>query len=178
VTGGAGTLAIREALPADLPGVEQIYAAAFPQDDLRPLVRELSSLGPRALALVAVAGSALVGHAVFTTCGLAGQQDRIALLGPVAVAPERQGQGIGSTLIRTGLDRLRKGGTRQVHVLGDPAYYRRFGFARDDGVEPPYALPAEWRAAWQLLSLRDDVVALRGTLAVPPPWQRPDLWAP
>ena len=49
-------------------------------------------------------------------------------LAPVAVHPSFQKQGIGSALIREGLDRAKKDRWRCVFVLGDPAYYGRFGF--------------------------------------------------
>ena len=67
---------------------------------------------------------------------------------------------------------------RYVCVLGDPAYYGRFGFEPDDRVAPPYPLPQEWRSAWQSLSLCGNDRPARGTLSVPPPWRQPALWAP
>ena len=64
-------------------------------------------------------------------------------LAPVAVKPERQRSGIGSELIRRGLDRARKAGWQGVFVVGDPGYYRRFGFdpALASGFRSGYAGP-------------------------------------
>ena len=76
------------------------------------------------------------------------------------------------------MQRLEKNGPRHVYVLGDPAYYGRFGFRAESDVAPPYPLPAEWRGAWQSLTLGRDTPTLQGSLRVPPPWRRPELWAP
>lgn len=64
-------------------------------------------------------------------------------LAPLAVAPERQRQGIGAALVAAALAAAAGGGWRAVFVLGDPAYYRRFGFdaALAAGFDSPYAGP-------------------------------------
>lgn len=173
-----GKIEIRESLPGDVAWIERLYPEAFPDEDLLPLVRELLREEAIVLSLVGIADEAPAGHVIFTTCGLAGGSDKVALLGPLAVAPDRQGQGLGSAMVRAGLRRLEKAGTQRVYVLGDPAYYGRFGFAPDDGVAPPYPLPEEWRGAWQSLGLRGDEPPLQGKLSVPRPWRRQDLWAP
>ena len=168
---------IRESQPSDLAALEELYPAAFPEEDLLPLVRQLLDEVESVVSLVATADQTLTGHAVFTTCGIVGRVDRVALLGPLAVAPQWQRQGIGSTLVRTGLQRLEDAGTQQVYVLGDPAYYSRFGFETDDGVDPPYPLPDEWRGAWQSLNLAINNAPIRGQLSVPQPWRQQALWS-
>ncbi len=168
----------RESLPNDAASIERLYREAFPDEDLLPLVRELQREGPNVVSLVAIADKALVGHVIFTTCGIVGGAEKVALLGPLAIAPARQRQGIGSAIVRVGLQRLENADTSQVYVLGDPAYYRRFGFEPDDRVTPPYHLPEEWRDAWQSLNLRSDKPPLLGKLTVPQPWRKPALWAP
>ncbi len=169
---------IRESLPNDITTIEKLYPEAFPDEDLFPLVRELQSDGSNALSLVATADNALVGHVVFTPCSIAGNTNMVALLGPLAVAPAWQRQGIGKAIVREGLQRLENAGTYHVYVLGDPAYYRRFGFEPEDRVRPPYALPEAWRGAWQLLCLGGSKPPLRGKLSVPRPWRQRALWAP
>ena len=169
---------IRESLPNDVTSIEELYPNAFPDEDLLPLVRELLKEESLVLSFVGTSDRALVGHVMFTTCGIAGSTCKVALLGPLAVAPGRQRQGIGSALLRAGLRRLENAGTTQVYVLGDPAYYGRFGFESDHGVSPPYPLPKEWQGAWQSLGLRDNGPPLHGKLSVPQSWRRPDLWAP
>lgn len=167
---------IRQSQPQDREAIEAIYPAAFPEEDLLPLIGKL--LGADVLSLVAMSGSTLSGHAIFSSCGLEGQTVNLALLGPLAVAPDRQRQGIGGALIRTGLQQLQGSGNALVCVLGDPEYYRRFGFAREADVAPPYPLPKEWDGAWQSLRLKDNAAPLKGVLTVPAPWQDPALWGP
>lgn len=169
---------LRESLPADLAALEKLYPAAFPAEDLLPLVRDLSAGRRDVLSLVALHDQAVVGHIAFTFCHLAGRSEKIALLAPLAVAPAWQKRGIGSALVRAGLQRLGALDVAVVLVLGDPAYYSRFGFRPDHGVLPPYPLPAEWHTAWQALDLRDRGADLQGELVVPEPWRRPALWAP
>jgi putative acetyltransferase len=79
--------------------------------------------------------------------------------------------------VRAGLERMRGAGVARALVLGDPAYYGRFGFAPDRAIAPPYELPAAWQDAWQSLALDDDAPPLAGTLTVPPPWRHPALWS-
>ena len=68
---------------------------------------------------------------------------RALALGPVAARPERQRCGVGSLLIRDDLSRCEVGGWAAVFVLGNPAYYGRFGFRADraSGFESPYVGP-------------------------------------
>lgn len=173
-----GKIETRKSLPSDAASIEMLYRDAFPDEDLLPLVKELQREGQGVVSLVGIADKALVGHVVFTTCGVNGRTDRVALLGPLAVASAWQRQGIGSTIVRAGLQELENAGTSQVYVLGDPAYYRRFGFEPQDQVAPPYPLPEEWRGAWQSLRLCNDKPPLYGTLSVPQAWRKPALWAP
>ncbi len=168
---------IRDSRASDLAAIERLYPEAFPDEDLLPLVRELLQAGPGVLSLVAVADGVLAGHVAFTSCTVAGRADTVALLGPLAVAPDRQRQGIGGALVRAGLERLEAAGTARVYVLGDPTYYSRFGFTPDGLVAPPYLLPEEWRGAWQSLSLGDGQQPA-GALVVPPLWRQPTLWGP
>lgn len=168
---------IRESEAADRAAIEGLYPDAFPDEDLLPLIRGLLS-DPATLSLVAVAEGSLVGHVVFTSCGLDGASGGAALLGPLAVAPAWQRRGVGSALVRGGLERLARLGTTLVCVLGDPAYYGRFGFRREARVEPPYRLPEAWRDAWQSLALGGAAAPGAGRLVVPRPWRRRALWAP
>lgn len=84
------------------------------------------------------------------------------LLGPVAVHPIRQGEGLGGVLIRDGLDAARASGWARVLLVGDAPYYGRYGFERLDGVHmPPPTNPervlgqALVKAAWD--GVRGDV---------------------
>lgn len=172
------SIEIRETVPGDLALIEAVYRDAFPDEDLLPLVRALLQEAQVALSLAGLIGSTLVGHVIFTRCGIAGSSDKVALLGPLAVDPARQRQGIGSAIVRAGLQRLEDAGVSHVYVLGDPAYYGRLGFVPETVVAAPYPLPAEWSGAWQSISLRGAEPPCRGKLSVPKPWLEPALWAP
>jgi putative acetyltransferase len=169
---------IRGSVPADSRSIEALYPLAFPDEDLLQLVRILLLKPAITISLVAVEDSRISGNIIFTRCALNGGRDRAALLAPLAVAPDRQKQGIGSALVHAGLERLKGLGIQAVYVLGDPAYYGRFGFSPERSVKTPYPIPAKWADAWQ--SQRFGVAAepLSGTLHLPDFWLDPALWAP
>lgn len=169
---------IRESGPRDLDGIERLYPDAFPDEELRPLVGALLQDVPEVVTLVATDDGALVGHVVFTPGRVADGTFPVALLGPLAVATAYQKRGIGTALVRAGLDRLRSVGFDQVFVLGDPAYYSRLGFVTERSVAPPFSLPDEWGDAWQSIALRHAPSNLSGKLVVPGAWNEPALWAP
>jgi len=102
------------------------------------LVEALRKAGKVVLSLVAEVDGRVVGHALFTHVSLGGPYPASTALGlgPLAVLPGFQGQGVGSALVRAGLDACREAGFTSVFLLGAPAYYSRFGFlpARDFGV--------------------------------------------
>lgn len=126
--------------------VHAIQEAAFARADEADLVDALCCEGVVLVSLVAELlkqGKTLaVGHILFTRMGIesvSGVVPAVALA-PVAVLPEHQGQGIGSRLIRYGLETLARQGERIVLVLGHPEYYQRFGFspAKARHLESPF----------------------------------------
>jgi len=165
-------LVIRAARSLDRVGIERVYAAAFEGEELRPLLRRLLSPSAPTLSLVATARGRVAGHVGFTLCRVTGRRTPAWLLGPLAVTPALQRRGIGGGLIRAGLQRL-PGGV--LLVLGDPAYYSRFGFGREDAIRPPYPLPADWAEAWRAIRL--DGATGGGRLIVPAPWRSSALWS-
>ena len=76
---------IRESQETELGAIESLYAKAFPDEDLLPLVRDLLQNSVIVTSMVAVADSQIVGHLIFTRCGLVGDNVEIALLGPLGV---------------------------------------------------------------------------------------------
>jgi putative acetyltransferase len=112
------------------------------------------------LSLVAIVDGRIAGHILFTPVRIDGVTPRGAAVGlaPLAVLPEQQRRGIGSTLVRAGLDACRSLGCVIVVVLGHPEYYPRFGFvpASTAGLACEFPVPAE---AFMVLELK------RGALA-------------
>jgi putative acetyltransferase len=100
-----------------------------------------------------------------------------ALLAPLAVDPIHQKQGVGSALIQAGLRRLREEAFSMVCVLGDPAYYGRFGFKTESSIGTPYPIPPEWSDAWQSQRLVDAAGNVGGKLSLPRYWLDPALWS-
>lgn len=171
-------LEIRESAASDLGLIETLYPLAFPDENLLPLVKDLMREEAAVLSLLGERGSSLAGHAIFTYCGLTGSRDKAALLGPVAVAPDCQRQGVGSALISAGLQRLEDEGLAFVFVLGDPAYYQRLCFQPNAPVGAPYPLPDAWLGAWQWITFGQSKPPPDATLSVPKPWREPALWGP
>jgi putative acetyltransferase len=171
-------LEIRESRRDDSAAIESLYLEAFPDENLLPLVRDLLSDMVVAISLVGTIDTRIAGNAIFTKCGVVENTVNAALLGPLAVAPAWQRQGIGSAIVRAGLRRLKDEKINRVFVLGDPAYYGRLGFLPESLVEPPFPLPAEWDGAWQSQNLGETASARAGKLLVPPQWLQPALWAP
>ncbi len=171
---------IRDSEPGDWASIEALYPAAFPDEDLLPVLRDLFQETPPVLSLVAIIESSVVGHVIFTPGHVAGnnENEKVALLAPLAVTPARQRTGIGSALVHDGFQRLRNAGVAHAYVLGDPAYYSRFGFEPETHVMPPYPLPTEWREAWQSTSLLDAERPSKGKLCLPQSWLQPALWTP
>ena len=123
------------------------------------------------LSIVAVEerSGLLVGHVVTSRAmlhGEAGLVRPILGLGPISVAPERQGQGIGGTLIRATIARASASAWPVIVLLGHADYYPRFGFepARDLGIEPPRPWSDEH---WMALRLPAWTPDLRGTMRYP-----------
>ncbi|MEM9783063.1 MAG: N-acetyltransferase [Pseudomonadota bacterium] len=171
--------AIREMIATDLEALDTLYPRAFPQEDLLALVRALSETAG-VFALVATLERTVVGH-VAVTPATADALRGIWLLGPLCVAPEVQRQGIGSSLVAAGIERIGRAGAARVVVLGDPAYYARFGFTAERRIMPPYRLPAAWTDAWQSLQIGAGHAgpgAEDARLMLPAPWLDPALWSP
>lgn len=173
-----GRYQIRDSADRDVEAIGALYRAALPGEDLSGLLSELLANRDDVLSLVAVSGDDLIGHVAFARCHIDGGEAKLALLGPLAVQPARQQQGIGSALVRDGLRRLRDDGVSRVLVLGDPGYYGRHGFSTETDIQPPFPLVPEYLAGWQSLALAEDAGPCRGQLMVPAPWIRPALWGP
>lgn len=118
---------IRHETADDIPAIRALHLAAFGEDTGR-LADELRHAGDAVISLVAEQDGHIVGHVLFSRIGA---PMRALTLAPVGVRPDMQKCGIGSALIKKGLEEARKDGWDAVFVLGAPAYYMRFGFHAD-----------------------------------------------
>lgn len=145
-------LAILEAGGADRATIRAIEEAAFGQRDEADLVEALVANGDDALELVAALDGVLVGHLLFSTLLVETPHRGFSAvaLAPLAVHPQHQGKGVGKALIEEAHRRLRAAGEGLSVVLGDPAYYGRFGYTheRAAGFESDYQGAALQALAW------------------------------
>lgn len=134
---GSERLRIESERPGDAREIGQITTAAFApmpfsDGDEARVIDALREAGALSVSLVATtAEGELVGHIALSPVRIDGQPSDWYGLGPVSVAPRMQRQGVGSTLILNGLDRLRDLMAAGCVLLGSPDYYRRFGFMSD-----------------------------------------------
>jgi putative acetyltransferase len=119
---------VRAERPGDAPSIRDIHEASFPTAAEAILVDLLREMGHLPVSLVATVEDSVVGHVAFSpvhaSFGAAGLG-----LAPVAVSPEWRRQGIASALVSAGLRACAAQGCSWVVVLGDPAFYARFGFS-------------------------------------------------
>jgi len=144
---------VRIECEGDQDGIRAVNVAAFGTSAEAALVDALREQARPVVSLVAEEASGIVGHIMFSPVSLAGHPDRrIMGLAPMAIAPAHQRQGIGSALVRAGLERCRYFGFGAVIVLGHPSYYPRFGFqpAARFGISCEYSAPED---AFMLIEL-------------------------
>lgn len=120
-------LLIRPEADSDQEDITELLLAAFPTSFEARLVEHLRKDGDAVFSLVAVEASDVIGHALFSR--LRAPEGALSLA-PVAVAAHRRRRGIAAAMIKAGIGRARAEDWSAVVVLGDPSYYRRFGFSR------------------------------------------------
>ena len=132
---------VRPATPGDTAAIRTVHLAAFPTSLEANLVEQLEADCDAAISLVAEDESEIVGHILFSRMQAEGDSQELSALGlaPVAVLPDRHGQGVGSALIEAGLAVATADGAEMVFLVGEPAYYRRFGF--DAAIAKPFVSP-------------------------------------
>ena len=153
---------IRSEKEADHQAVHEINRRAFDRDSEADLVNTARAVADPVVSRVAVSEEGgLVGHILFTPVTIEGAEQAPLLmgLGPVAVLPERQGEGIGAQLVKDGLGQCHSLGVKAVFVLGHPEYYSRFGF-RSAPKNGFHYRTAEFDPAFMVLELEPN--ALKG----------------
>jgi len=133
---------IREEHPCDITAIRDVNKRAFGQDQEGNIVDALRSNGDAWLSLVATLNGRVVGHIMYSPLSVGGDMEGVAL-GPMAVLPEYQRQGIGSKLVEAGNRKLKDTGCPFVIVLGHANYYPRFGFrpASSHGIKCEWEVP-------------------------------------
>ena len=172
---------IREASITDSEQIRKVYLAAF-DDSERALVSSLAidllseKSSPNPLHLLAEQSDKVVGHISFSP--VVSQNQVIgSILAPLAVNPDYQKRGIGSQLIRKGIEILGNQKAKTIFVYGDPDYYGRFGFQAETAKSfiPPYTL--QYPFGWQALALQEgfqDSTSVR--IECVHPLNKPELW--
>jgi putative acetyltransferase len=127
---------IRPERPGDEAAIRDITMRAFvgrpySDGDEADVIDRLRADGDLVLSLVAVSAGTVIGQVTFSAARLSNGETGWFVLGPIAVAPERQGEGVGRALIAAGEASVRQLGGKGMTVLGDPEIYSRFGFVRD-----------------------------------------------
>ncbi len=149
---------IRPEKAEDVEAIRQVTDAAF---KLNPhsygtevaIIEALREAEALAISLVATMDGEVVGHVAFSPVTIEEQDLGWFGLGPVSTRPDLQGRGIGSALIREGLERLKRSEAAGCVLLGDPSFYQRFGFKNDAGLRYEGA-PAEY---FMSLNFRDAI---------------------
>lgn len=147
------SLSIRAEAPADQDAIRRVNRAAFPTAAEAQLVDALRCEADSFISLVAELDGEIVGQIAFSPVELESDASLDLMgLGPMAVLPERQRQGIGSALAHAGCAQCRDAGAVAIVVLGHPQFYPRFGFApaRHFGIDCEYDVPDD---AFMLLEL-------------------------
>ena len=134
---------VRKEAPSDAVAIEPVTIAAFSSAPHAShteqfIVRALRKSGQLSVSLVAEDAGSIIGHVAVSPVAISDGASGWYGIGPISVAPERQGQGIGALLMESALSELRTlGAAAGCVVLGDPSYYSRFGF----NAEPALVLP-------------------------------------
>lgn len=151
---------MRSERPSDLPAIEVLIAAAFREAPHAShteqfIVNALRQAGQLSISLVATEQENIVGHVSISPVSVSDGSRGWYGLGPLSVAPAYQGRKIGSRLVEQALLKLRGLHACGCFVLGDPGYYRRFGFQP----VPTLAFPGVPPEYFQAIAFETDMPA-------------------
>jgi predicted N-acetyltransferase YhbS len=144
-------MTIRNEQAQDIDIITRLTEAAFENEEHSShteqfIVNALRRAGQLTVSLVAVENDAIIGHVAISPVTLSSGATGWYGLGPISVWPDRQGQGIGSALMKAALAQLQRLGGAGCVVLGDPGYYGRFGFQAQTGLVLPGVPPEYFQA--------------------------------
>jgi putative acetyltransferase len=135
---------IRQEKPGDIDDIHALNELAFGQPQEANIIDKLRINCDNLLSLVAIENEKIVGHILFSPVTIEGQHGVIRGMGlaPMAVLPEMQRKGIGTQLVKSGVENLREMQCPFVIVLGHPEYYPCFGFERAS----LYGIKCQWES--------------------------------
>lgn len=155
---------IRAETPGDAGAIRDVLVAAFPTPAEADLVEALRADRDIVLSMVAEIDGRAIGSIVFSRLTLNGfTTTRIVALAPLAVHPDCQGAGVGLALLQHGHRELAQRGVALSFVYGNPDYYERYGYSRQEAA--PFKTPYDGP---HLMALRLSAAAPRdGEIAWP-----------
>ena len=138
---------IRDEQDSDIEKIWNVNSDAFETDAEANLVNTLRNSGCTFISMVAETENKVIGHILFTPVELSENKNNLKIMGlaPMAVLNQYQKKGIGSSLIKAGLERCQLLGCDAVVVLGHPDYYPKFGFVPSIkyGIKSEFDVPDE-----------------------------------
>ena len=161
---------MRPEFSLDFEAIDAVERAAFGRDDEAAIVRRIRKDPMTYWSWVADDGDKIVGHALFSLVKMEPEKAgfECAALGPIAVLPEFQRRGVGSALVKEGVEKCKELTVDAIFLVGDPAYYRRFGFE----LAAPRGFHYEshdFDRFFQVLELKPNVLEGRGGWVEYPP---------
>ena len=173
---------IREANIKDADGIKKLHLEAFDNSEAE-LISDFSvnllheKPTTKIISLVAMDNDLIIGHTAFSPIFLDSTNEHFAyILAPLGVLPAYQSNGVGSTIVKHGLDTISSLGGFMVFVYGDPRYYSRFGFTADlaQNFTPPYTL--HYPEGLQAMKLNSTVFPEGGKFKCVNSLNEPKLW--
>ena len=172
----------REATIDDAENIKNVHLQAFDNSENQIIsdlaVHLLNDNHPvKTMSLVAMESNKIVGHIAFSPVFFESTNEHLGyILAPLAVSPKFQKNGVGSSLVKHGLDTISNTGSFIVFVYGDPQYYSRFGFNTDLAKKfmPPHTL--QFPEGWQALRLNSDVFSEGGSITCVDSLNDPKIW--
>ena len=160
---------IRNETPNDCSAIREVHERAFRGPNEARLVDLLRAANKVLISLVALHENRVVGHILFSPVAVVGAPEKLRAVGlaPMSVLPEFQNRGIGSRLVREGLEACKREGYEVVVVLGHAKYYPRFGFLK----AKTYGLDNEYNAtdSFMVMELQKGVLeGVRGLVRYAP----------
>lgn len=158
------SIRIRKEASTDVAAIEAVTVAAFQNvahtsHTEQFIVAALRNAGQLSVSLVADDSGAIIGHVAVSPVTISDGTAGWLGLGPISVAPDYQGQGIGAQLMEQALAELRALGASGCVVLGEPGYYFRFGFKAESSLVLPEVPPEYFQAVLFSGSLPSGVVS-------------------